>query len=323
MLNIFAPIKSLEDAEQLIQLGADELYCGVNPENWAEKYENVKTPNRRPNDRSQVEGLEELREISELCNENGVLLYLTLNVHFYSDRQAALLRDLVGELSSWEGITGYIVADVHFMKQLSDIAGDDEILVSTGATTFNGQTAAFLESIGADGIHLPRHLTLDEIEKIARTAPDSLDLYAFVLNSNCMLIDGHCTLLHNAPIKHENSHNEPCFQPYTERLADGGHEGVVREETRLFNSPHRAKRACGVCSFYRFDQIGLSGVKMVGRRFPLSRKTEDVQFLDTARKKTQIAASEDEFREMAQEIVSDSGRQCDIDTCYYPTVMEQ
>lgn len=323
MLNIFAPIKSLEDAEQLIQLGADELYCGVNPKKWADQYENVKTPNRRPNDRSQVGSLEELRNISELCCENGVRLYLTLNVHFYSDRQAALLRDLVGELSSWEGITGYIVADVHFMKQMSDVAGDDEILVSTGATVFNGQTAAFLESIGADGIHLPRHLTLDEIERISRTAPDSLDLYAFVLNSNCLLIDGHCTLLHNAPIEHEDSHNEPCFQTFTERRADGGHEKEVREETRLFNNPHRARQACGVCSLYRFDRIGLSGVKMVGRRFPLTRKTKDLQLLDTARKKTQVASSEGEFKEMLQEIVIDRGMQCDIDACYYPTVMEQ
>jgi collagenase-like PrtC family protease len=323
MLNIFAPIKSLEGAEQLIDLGADELYCGVNPEKWAERYEDVKTPNRRPNDHSQVDSLDELEDIAALCAENDVLLYLTLNVHFYSDRQADLLRELIGELSTWEGITGYIVADVHFMKEMSDVAGDDEILVSTGATTFNGHTAGFLETLGADGIHLPRHLTLDEIAKIARTAPDSLDLYAFALNSNCLLIDGHCTMLHNAPIDHEDSFREPCMQTYTQQLADGGQDLTVRDETRLFNNPQRAAQACGVCSFYRFDQIGLTGIKMVGRRFPISRKKKDVELLDTARKKVQDATSQDEFKEMLQEIVTDRGRNCDIDTCYYPTVMDQ
>ncbi|MFB6085941.1 MAG: peptidase U32 family protein [Halodesulfurarchaeum sp.] len=323
MLNIFTPIKSLEGAEELIQLGADELYCGVNPEEWAERYENVKTPNRRPNDHSQVEDLEELAEIATLCHETDVKLYLTLNDHFYSDDQATLLRELVEELSTWEGITGYIVADVHFMTELRNVVGDDEILVSTGATTFNGHTAAFLESLGADGIHLPRHLTLDEIETIARTAPDSLDLYAFALNSNCLLIDGHCTLLHNAPIEHEESFKEPCMQTYTQRLADGGEERTIRDETRLFNDPHRTEQACGVCSLYRFDQIGLSGVKMVGRRFPVSRKKADLEVLDHARRKTSEADTEAEFRDMLQETVTDRGMECSIDACYYPTVMDR
>ncbi|MFB6151807.1 MAG: U32 family peptidase [Haloarculaceae archaeon] len=320
-MNIFAPINSLADAEAMIPLGADELYCGVIPGDWMGEYNDVKPPNRRANEKSQVGSFDELERIARLCDERDVSLYITLNAHFYSDRQASMLSDLVAELSTWDGITGYIIADVHFMREVRDVTGDAEILVSTGSTVFNGRTASFLADIGADGIHLPRHLTVDEIGEIARTAPDSLDLYAFVLNRNCLNIDGNCTLLHNPPIEHEDAERVPCFQTFDRSPVGGGAEA---EGVRMFEDPRRNKEeACGICSLYRFDEVGLAGVKMVGRAFPLERKKSEVQLLDSAREHLRTASSEREFTDAVERLATDHGIDCSVDSCYYPTVMEQ
>lgn len=319
-MNIFAPINSLRDAEAVTAAGADELYCGVIPTEWLGEYASVKPPNRRANERAQVGSLAELERVAAVCDDADVRLYVTLNAHFYSRRQRSMLEDLVDELGSWDGVTGYIVADVHLIRTIADRVGDDEILASTGATVFNGHAAAFLSDLGADGIHLPRHLTIDEIGTIADTAPDRLRLYAFVLNRNCLCIDGDCTLLHNPPIEHENAERIPCLQTFTERDVDAGSS---REDTRLFPDPHRnPDRACGLCSLYAFREQGLAGVKMVGRGLPRAEKVEQVTLLDRVRERLETADSATEFAETVRPMVTSAGGTCDLDVCYYPTVME-
>lgn len=320
-MKLFAPINSFADARELVAVGADELYAGVIPTEWKGEYASVKPPNRRANEHSQVGSLQELERIAALCDEADVGVYLTLNAHFYSRRQASLIVDLIEELSGWDGIAGYIIADIHLMDAIDDVIGDKDILVSTGATVFNGHTANFLADTGADGIHLPRHLTIEEIGAIRRTATDDLDLYAFLLNRNCMCIDGNCTLLHNPPIEHENAERIPCFQEFsTHRVEDGSVAGT----SRLFaNSNRNPDEACGICSMYRFEAMGLSGVKMVGRGLPLEEKVAQVRFLDRARSLLDTAESETEFMEQAQPMVEKLGMHCSVDTCYYPTVMGQ
>lgn len=320
-MKLFAPINSFADARELVDVGADELYAGVIPSEWKGQYASVKPPNRRANEHSQVGSLQELERIATLCDESGVGLFLTLNAHFYSRRQASLIVDLVEELSGWDGIAGYIIADIHLIDAIGDEIGDTDILVSTGATVFNGRTANFLADMGADGIHLPRHLTNDEIGQIRRTASDDLDLYAFLLNRNCMCIDGNCTLLHNPPIEHENAERIPCFQEFrTRREADGTGIGT----SRLFANSHRdPDEACGICSMYRFEEMGLSGVKMVGRGLPVEEKVAQVRFLDRARSLLDAVDSEDEFMNRARPMVERLGMNCSVDSCYYPTVMGQ
>lgn len=320
MVNLFAPINSLEDAERMVPLGADELYCGVIPEEWLDEYRDVKPPNRRANEYSQVGSLSELERIADYCDEHGAELHLTLNSHFYSERQAELLTDLVRELDGWDGMSGYIVADVHYMEAISDVIDDTDIVVSTGATVFNPETAAFMHDLGADGIHLPRHLTVAEIEAIAASAPPDLDLYAFVLNRNCMNIDGNCNFLHNPPIEHEDAERVPCFQTFSQQPTHGGCDP---QEARMFPDPRRAKnQACGVCSLYRFHRAGLKGVKVVGRGFPTERKANDVELLSRAREHLSEVDSEAEFKERVRSLTAEYEMRCDLDVCYYPTVIE-
>ncbi|MFB6093659.1 MAG: U32 family peptidase [Halanaeroarchaeum sp.] len=320
-MHIFAPINAYGDAVELTRLGADELYAGVIPAEWKDAYESVKPPNRRANEHSQVRSLSELEAIADHCADADVDLYVTLNAHFYSDRQADLIRDLVRELSTWDGIAGYIVADVHLIDALGPELGDAEILVSTGSTVFNGHTADFLASMGADGVHLPRHLTIDEIERIRERATGDLDLYAFVLNRNCMCIDGNCTLLHNPPIEHEAAERVPCFQTFETSRAGGE---TVAEEARLHPNARRdQEQACGICSMYRFAEMGLTGVKMVGRGLALEEKASQVEFLDRARAAIEAADSPTDYAERVRPLLDDLGMTCSLDTCYYPTVMAQ
>ena len=83
-MKIVAPIRQLDEIAALARAGADELYCGVTPREWAERFGGA-SANRRPG--GNLPSLAALAEAVELAHHNGVQLSLVLNAQQYSVEQ--------------------------------------------------------------------------------------------------------------------------------------------------------------------------------------------------------------------------------------------
>jgi collagenase-like PrtC family protease len=86
---------------------------------------------------------------------------------------------------------------------------------------------------------------------------------------------------------------------------------------------HIDERPCGACALHEFADMGLAGVKIVGRGNTTERKIRDVRFfrqaLDFLRAEK---PAKKEFRQYVRKLYQkEYDRPCIIFKCYYPSVL--
>jgi len=96
------------------------------------------------------------------------------------------------------------------------------------------------------------------------------------------------------------------------------------ERQHIWETVHVDDHPCGACALYEFKEMGIHGIKIVGRGNPLERKVKDVTFLRAV-----LSLLEDEkislieFRKSVRELYQNAySRPCRVNMCYYPEVME-
>ncbi|MCK5393081.1 MAG: U32 family peptidase, partial [Candidatus Omnitrophica bacterium] len=161
MIKVLAPINRPEEVEQIIKAGADELYCGVLPENWKQRYSNIASPNRREWTSANLSNFGQLREIVKTAHSYGVPVYFAVNA-FFTEQQYPLIMSHITEAKA-AGVDALIVADIGLMLNIKEANLDINIHISNCGTAFNSETVEFYRDLGASRIVLPRQLMIDEI----------------------------------------------------------------------------------------------------------------------------------------------------------------
>src|SRR3989338_1589879 len=133
-IKILSPIDAPGEAEKLIEAGADEFYCGLIPEEWNEKYFPASI-DRRPKG-SHLKSFEELREVVNIAHERNVPVYLTLNEHYYTEKQYPLITEFIRKVVA-SGADALIVADLALLLFMRKNDFGIKIHISTGGTAFN------------------------------------------------------------------------------------------------------------------------------------------------------------------------------------------
>jgi len=356
-MRILAPVNNPNEVKRLIQAGASEVYCGVMPDEWREKYTNLASPNRREWKTANLSGFESLQEVVDTAHAYNAPVNLALN-GLYTARQYPLLFKQVEAAKKFK-VDALIVADLGVILTLKKEKIDLEIHISTGGTTFNSETAMFYQDLGAERVILPRHLKPEEIEKIVRACPD-MDFEVFILNSGCKNIDGFCTFQHGVnEILHREFWNFPkkinfdrhflniirrlplkareglpagifgidsaCLLNYRVRLKDAPKDfGKKEEEGMLKNiassfSLLSACDTCGACCLDSFKKMGVYAVKIVGRNYSTAKKARDIKFLKTILSSLDDRAfSREEFKPHVKSIFRKVyGMDCGR-LCYFP-----
>jgi hypothetical protein len=167
-----------------------------------------------------------------------------------------------------------------------------------------------------------------------------IELEAFILNSRCANVDGLCTFQHGLadfiPEKERKRDYENacmvlynisadvkgCAEEEAEKLLQ---EKISWERQHFWSAMHIDERPCGVCALYEFEQLGLAGVKIVGRQNTLEKKIKDTAFIRRLlsfleeKKPAQKA-----FRQYAQKLYREQyDRPCIVFKCYYPSVLTE
>ncbi|MDW7709034.1 MAG: U32 family peptidase [Deferrisomatales bacterium] len=308
-----APVRSAAEVAPLCEAGADELYCGVAPSWWEERYGGAWASRRDPR-AAGVADLGELDRIVSLAGNRPV--HVALNAARYPDGAVGELAEFGRHLLREHGVSALIVADLELILTLTDQGLGPRLHVSSLATVTNGSAAAFFRELGASRVILPRHLTLPEIR--ACLVP-GLEYEVFLLNDGCVFEEGLCATTH-------------ALGPFC--LGDGpGTEGVgarALEEYELWkwtlsNCGCRTSRGyplapCGLCALPAFRRMGITSLKVVGREASPERKRASVDLAARAVRLAEAGGEPDEIREA---VVALRGARslCDgAHGCYYPGV---
>lgn len=359
-MKILAPVNNPDEVKRIILEGADELYCGVLPDEWQEEYTNIASPNRREWRTANLPGFGELKEVVDIAHGHSTPVYLALNA-FYSKKQYPFLLEQV-EHAKKTGLDALIIADMGLLLTLKKEKIGINIHIGTGGTTFNSETVKFYEDFGVSRIVLPRHLQVREVEEIVKDNP-SLEFEVFILNSGCKNIDGFCTFQHGiSEFLHGDTWNIPkklnfdryllsairrlpakigrriksdvfgidsaCLLNYRVSYEDfpadmdrKNRKTILKNIGANFNLLYGAD-TCGVCRLAELERAGVYGVKIVGRNYSTVKKVQDVKFLKAilAYMKTCDFDKEKFYKHTKEVFKKIYGMRCG-NLCYYPDGM--
>lgn len=152
---------------------------------------------------------EEMKNAVDFSHENGVRLYVTVNVMPRDGEYPELERYLryLGGI----GVDAFIISDLGVMSLAKKVAPNVEIHISTQASTVSAATCRVWSELGAKRIVLARELTLSEIKQIRKELPEETELEVFVHGSMCVAYSGRC-LLSRYLIGRDANHGA-CAQP--------------------------------------------------------------------------------------------------------------
>jgi U32 family peptidase len=294
-VRILSPVAAPEEVEPLTGSGADELYCGLFPQRWYERWGRAAWPNRRGPGPGNLGSVEEVLRLADAAHAGaGVPLYLTLNQQFYPDDQADLLLEIARELVTAGAVDAFVVTDPGFMTSLRDELPDCRVFASTVSVALNSGAVRFLASLGCSRIILSRHLTLPELSRLRAAAPD-VELEVFLLNDNCRFEEGLCSTAHSIPgfgvycatpwevsvrrVDPDGPIDDP-EQAAAWHIALDEHREYLRHLT--FRGTGGGRTAlplgpCGLCALPDLIDLGISSGKIVGREAGLYRKLRSVQ----------------------------------------------
>ena len=250
---IMAPVGSYEALSAAINAGCNSVYFGVEQLNMRSRSSiNFTT--------------DDLAKISQICKDNNVRTYLTINTVLY-DHDITLMKTIVDKAKE-DGISAIIAADHAVMAYCKRIGVP--VHISTQANITNIDTLEFY-AVYADVMVMSRELTLRQVAEIKREiarreikgpSGELIRLEVFAHGALCMAVSGKCYLsLHS----HNSSANrgaciQNCRKKYVVIDKDEGTELEIDNEYIM-----SAKDLCTIGFLNKIADAGVDILKIEGR----------------------------------------------------------
>lgn len=324
VIGIAAPVAALEEVDGLVEAGATELYCGLNPEAWRSRHGEATWLNRRA--LGNLATVEQVAAVVERAGKRSVPVKVAMNAPYYTAAQLPEVVELCRALAG-AGVGGVVVSDVGLVAALRDAGLGLRVTASSVAGLRNAQACALYADLGVSRVVVPRHVTVEEIAGIRRALPD-LELEAFILNDGCVYDEGSCFTTHAL--------GAFCMTPrqYDFRRLDGaelsaGERAAVEQNL----ADHRSwswhvsncgnsmsarglpNGPCGLCAIHDLATAGLDCLKIVGRESHPFRKLRSVQLVAAVVEEISTGAARDEVARFARDLratpeLCDQGYMC-------------
>lgn len=331
-MKITAPISRLEEIPALLQAGARELYCGIVPPDWVERFNNGAV-NRRYF--GNLQNYAALQQAIAATHAGGGQLFLVLNAQHYGESYHAALLDMAHRFQAMGG-DALIVADLPLIMALHEALPGMPIHVSSVANCRNTPAIELLRALGARRVILPRDVTLAEIEHMARAVPD-VEIEAFVLNDGCVFEEGLCHSVHlpsrlGGPIcvdRYATTYRTPAGKPLSTRLLRRHAQNDADYRRWLwyrFGCGFSTTEAgypygpCGLCAMQRLHDAGVASVKIAGREGASERKLKSVELVCRVLESVRHGASHAAAAALAVGIRGQEEHCRSGYMCYYPEV---
>lgn len=247
-MKITAGLGTLEQYDAYVEAGADELFCGVVPFEWLEKYGVMLPLNRRevllyP---TQIASMEDMRLLSRMAERDRVPVAVTMNSFCYNPEALSDAARLMEELTQM-GFTRFIVSDPALLLKLpagctAHISGEWGEMSRASMEWFRNKPVS--------RVIFHRKVTIPEMAACASVLPD-LEYEAFLMNERCFYTGAYCNSLHCDELPHI------CRIPW---VMGGAEEPVAAEEAARGGSD-----GCGLCAIEALWKAGITHLKIVGR----------------------------------------------------------
>jgi U32 family peptidase len=334
-VNILAPLNSPDETEMLLANGADEIYCGLVPEEWVARYTGAIWLNRRSPGGGNLRTFGDLARVVHQAHAHSVPVFVTLNAQTYSAEQLPLALELGRRYVEEAGVDALIVADPGLIVELRKRGFNYRLHLSSVATTLNSSAVRFFHSLGIGRIILPRSLTLREIERIACEAGSQVELEVFILNDGCIFEEGLCSTTHHRSVgafctglaRMDSQCCKLSGEPWTpgeeeglETVLRGFHQCIdtitnracsAQQETSSFLAP------CGLCAIPAFQRMGVASLKIVGREASATRKLASLKLVHSVVQKMRTGLSEQAVASFARDLRKTIAPCIPGTMCYY------
>jgi len=250
---IMAPAGSYESLIAAVQGGADSVYFGVEHLNMRAGSSNNFTT-------------EDLYKISEICKNNGLKSYLTVNIVIY-DKEIKQMQEIIDAAGKC-GISAIIASDISAI--LYAFRKGIEVHLSTQLNISNIDALQFY-SQWADVVVLARELNLKQVERIYDSILEKdirgpggnhVKIEMFAHGALCMAISGKCYLsLHeNNMSANRGNCYQTCRKSYIVTEKESGNQLEIDNEYIM--SP---RDLCTIGFIDRLLNAGVRVLKIEGR----------------------------------------------------------
>ncbi len=222
-IEIMSPVGSYESLMAAIQGGADSVYFGIGHLNMRSASSKNFT-------------IEDLKKISEICQENKIRSYITLNTVVY-DEEIEEMQKIV-EAAKTNNISAIIASDMAVINYAKSVGM--EIHMSTQTNISNIEAVKYYTQF-ADVMITARELSLDKVKAITQAIEKEqikgpsgklVQIEVFAHGALCMAISGKCYLSLDNQNYSANSGEclQICRRPYKVTDMDGGIELAIDNE---------------------------------------------------------------------------------------------
>jgi len=252
-VKILAPVGNFAMLQAAIKAGADEVYFGSNLFSMRAGSNNFSP--------------DQFAELAQICHQNNVKAYLTVNVVLY-DEDILAAQTIIRQAKE-AAIDGVICMDFAAIKYAHSIGMETHISVQAGVSNVE---AVKHYSQFSDRVVLARELNIKQhgyivlqIQQQQIKGPSGrlVEVEVFAHGALCVSVSGKCgmSLLSNNQSANRGACTQPCRRPYKVIDKETGQEFEIDNEYVMSSSD--------LCTLGFLDEIvesGVSVLKIEGRQ---------------------------------------------------------
>lgn len=313
-MKITAGMGNLDDYIPFAQAGADEVFCGYVPRQWAERYGMMVPFNRREvlYYNVQIGSRSELQILNGMQKDVGVPVTIAINGLYYTPEQYPIIAEIINQCMQ-DGFFSFILADPALLIYLNQQGFHDcRFHISGEMSEVNHNMINWVRGLQAQRIIFHRKNTIESMKQCIvydkAHYETNIEYEAFFLNEMCHFTGAFCNSLHCDELSHI------CHLPYQLSGMRAVRPEVVNEDQPYSIQECIGATGCGLCALWQMKNIGITNLKLVGRGNYTEKMLRDIELVKKAITIMNESKDEREYLEQMKQQLFPKG--CS-GTCYY------